>query len=145
MWFLSSVALFLILCSQAPPSPLCWIVHLTTSISASALILASQLPVFTWNIQVFICLSTIQLYPRHMLYMHSDDWNFISHFLSAIGLESCPEPQTPSYGIRQGDRFMVGDVVQFSCEQGYSLQVKLQPKCVYCFFFLLLYLGTVSN
>lgn len=40
---------------------------------------------------------------------------------------------------------MVGDVVQFTCEQGYSLQVKLQPKCVYCFFFLLLYLGTVSN
>lgn len=50
---------------------------------------------------------------------------FISHFLTAIGLESCPEPQTPSYGIRQGDRFMVGDVVQFSCEQGYSLQVKI--------------------
>uniref|UniRef100_A0A8C9X3Z4 CUB and Sushi multiple domains 3 n=1 Tax=Sander lucioperca TaxID=283035 RepID=A0A8C9X3Z4_SANLU len=43
---------------------------------------------------------------------------------TAIGLESCPEPQTPNYGIRQGDRFMVGDVVQFSCEQGYSLQVK---------------------
>lgn len=44
--------------------------------------------------------------------------------ITAIGLESCPEPQTPNYGIRQGDRFMVGDVVQFSCEQGYSLQVK---------------------
>jgi len=50
---------------------------------------------------------------------------FMSCFISAIGLESCPEPQTPNYGIRQGDRFMVGDVVQFSCEQGYSLQVKL--------------------
>lgn len=45
--------------------------------------------------------------------------------ITAIGLESCPEPQTPNYGIRQGDRFMVGDVVQFSCEQGYSLQVKV--------------------
>lgn len=44
--------------------------------------------------------------------------------ITAIGLESCPEPQTPNYGIRQGDRFMVGDVVQFACEQGYSLQVK---------------------
>lgn len=44
--------------------------------------------------------------------------------ITAIGLESCPEPQTPNYGIRQGDRFMVGDVVQFGCEQGYSLQVK---------------------
>ncbi|KAF3707384.1 CUB and sushi domain-containing protein 3 CUB and sushi multiple domains protein 3 [Channa argus] len=41
---------------------------------------------------------------------------------TAIGLESCPEPQTPNYAIRHGDRFMVGDVVQFSCEQGYSLQ-----------------------
>lgn len=48
--------------------------------------------------------------------------------ITAIGLESCPEPQTPNYGIRQGDRFMVGDVVQFSCEQGYSLQVKA-PIC----------------
>lgn len=44
--------------------------------------------------------------------------------ITAIGLESCPEPQTPNYGIRQGDRFMVGDVVQFACEQGYSLQVQ---------------------
>lgn len=60
---------------------------------------------------------------------------FITHFLSAIGLESCSEPQTPNYGIRQGDRFMVGDVVQFVCEQGYSLQVKNQLICVYsvCF------------
>lgn len=42
----------------------------------------------------------------------------------AIGLESCPEPQTPNYGIKLGDRYMVGDVVQFQCEQGYSLQVR---------------------
>lgn len=55
---------------------------------------------------------------------------FLSYFSSAIGLESCPEPQTPNYGIRQGDRFMVGDVVQFSCEQGYSLQVQIQPVCL---------------
>ncbi|XP_072226798.1 CUB and sushi domain-containing protein 3 [Leuresthes tenuis] len=49
---------------------------------------------------------------------------------TAIGLESCPEPQTPNYGIRQGDRFMVGDVVQFSCEQGYSLQGHAHITCM---------------
>ncbi|XP_070403545.1 CUB and sushi domain-containing protein 3 isoform X5 [Nothobranchius furzeri] len=49
---------------------------------------------------------------------------------TAIGLESCPEPQTPNYGVRQGDRFMVGDVVQFSCEQGYSLQGNAHITCM---------------
>ncbi|XP_037548906.1 CUB and sushi domain-containing protein 3 [Nematolebias whitei] len=49
---------------------------------------------------------------------------------TAIGLESCPEPQIPNYGIRQGDRFMVGDVVQFSCEQGYSLQGNAHITCM---------------
>uniref|UniRef100_A0A3B5K3P0 CUB and Sushi multiple domains 3a n=1 Tax=Takifugu rubripes TaxID=31033 RepID=A0A3B5K3P0_TAKRU len=49
---------------------------------------------------------------------------------TAIGLESCPEPQTPNYGIRQGDRFMVGDVVQFACEQGYSLQGNAHITCM---------------
>uniref|UniRef100_A0A3Q2QHC0 CUB and Sushi multiple domains 3 n=1 Tax=Fundulus heteroclitus TaxID=8078 RepID=A0A3Q2QHC0_FUNHE len=49
---------------------------------------------------------------------------------TAIGLESCPEPLTPNYGIRQGDRFMVGDVVQFSCEQGYSLQGNAHITCM---------------
>ncbi|KAL7836003.1 hypothetical protein SRHO_G00283500 [Serrasalmus rhombeus] len=42
---------------------------------------------------------------------------------TAIGLDSCPEPQTPSNGIKVGDRYIVGDVVSFQCEQGYSLQV----------------------
>ncbi|GAB0181751.1 CUB and sushi domain-containing protein 3 [Grus japonensis] len=41
---------------------------------------------------------------------------------TAIGLDSCPEPQTPSNGIKIGDRYMVGDVVSFQCDQGYSLQ-----------------------
>uniref|UniRef100_A0A3B3ZK64 Uncharacterized protein n=2 Tax=Periophthalmus magnuspinnatus TaxID=409849 RepID=A0A3B3ZK64_9GOBI len=49
---------------------------------------------------------------------------------TAIGLESCPEPQTPNYGVRVGDRFMVGDVVQFSCEQGYSLQGNAHITCM---------------
>ncbi|KAM6972968.1 CUB and sushi domain-containing protein 3-like [Aplochiton taeniatus] len=49
---------------------------------------------------------------------------------TAIGLESCPEPQTPTFGMRQGDRCMVGDVVQFSCEQGYSLQGNAHITCM---------------
>lgn len=70
-------------CFQAPPSPLCWIVHLTTSISASALILASQLLVFTWSIQVTY-LYCVQLYLLHTLYIHNGDWNFYNHFYFAF-------------------------------------------------------------
>lgn len=65
-------------------------------------------------------ISLKHFYQRHAVFPN----NHVIFLLLAIGLESCPEPQTPNYGIRQGDRFMVGDVVQFSCEQGYSLQVK---------------------
>ncbi|CAB1320459.1 unnamed protein product, partial [Coregonus sp. 'balchen'] len=49
---------------------------------------------------------------------------------TAIGLESCPEPQTPNYGIKVGDRYMVGDVVLFQCEQGYSLQGNAHITCM---------------
>uniref|UniRef100_A0A6Q2X490 CUB and Sushi multiple domains 3a n=1 Tax=Esox lucius TaxID=8010 RepID=A0A6Q2X490_ESOLU len=49
---------------------------------------------------------------------------------TAIGLESCPEPQTPNYGIKVGDRYMVGDVVLFECEQGYSLQGNAHITCM---------------
>ncbi len=63
---------------QAPPSPLSWIVHLTTSISASALILVSQLLVFTWNIQVAY-LSCIQLFLQHMFHIHNDDRSIYNH------------------------------------------------------------------
>nr|XP_023830470.1 CUB and sushi domain-containing protein 3-like [Salvelinus alpinus] len=49
---------------------------------------------------------------------------------SAIGLESCPEPQTPNYGIKVGERYMVGDVVLFQCEQGYSLQGNAHITCM---------------
>ena len=41
----------------------------------------------------------------------------------AIGLDSCPEPQAPSNGARLGDRYIVGDVISFQCEQGFSLKV----------------------
>ncbi|XP_034142652.1 CUB and sushi domain-containing protein 3 [Esox lucius] len=41
---------------------------------------------------------------------------------TAIGLDSCPEPQPPLNGIKVGERFTVGDMVSFQCNQGYSLQ-----------------------
>ncbi|KAB0365770.1 hypothetical protein FD754_009926 [Muntiacus muntjak] len=49
---------------------------------------------------------------------------------TAIGLDSCPEPQTPSSGIKIGDRYMVGDVVSFQCDQGYSLQGHSHITCM---------------
>ncbi|XP_060679965.1 CUB and sushi domain-containing protein 3 [Hemiscyllium ocellatum] len=41
---------------------------------------------------------------------------------TAIGLDSCTEPLTPSNGMKNGDRYLVGDVISFQCDQGYSLQ-----------------------
>ncbi|KAJ8013388.1 hypothetical protein DPEC_G00052750 [Dallia pectoralis] len=41
---------------------------------------------------------------------------------TAIGLDSCPEPQPLLSGIRVGERFTVGDMVSFQCNQGYTLQ-----------------------
>uniref|UniRef100_A0A7N5JRY2 CUB and sushi domain-containing protein 3 n=1 Tax=Ailuropoda melanoleuca TaxID=9646 RepID=A0A7N5JRY2_AILME len=49
---------------------------------------------------------------------------------TAIGLDSCPEPQTPSSGMKIGDRYMVGDVVSFQCDQGYSLQGHSHITCM---------------
>uniref|UniRef100_A0A8C4PVH3 CUB and Sushi multiple domains 3 n=1 Tax=Equus asinus asinus TaxID=83772 RepID=A0A8C4PVH3_EQUAS len=49
---------------------------------------------------------------------------------TAIGLDSCPEPQTPSSGIKIGDRYMVGDVISFQCDQGYSLQGHSHITCM---------------
>uniref|UniRef100_A0A7N4PW30 CUB and Sushi multiple domains 3 n=1 Tax=Sarcophilus harrisii TaxID=9305 RepID=A0A7N4PW30_SARHA len=49
---------------------------------------------------------------------------------TAIGLDSCPEPQTPSSGVKIGDRYMVGDVVSFQCDQGYSLQGHSHITCM---------------
>ncbi|GAA6075742.1 CUB and sushi domain-containing protein 3, partial [Tachysurus ichikawai] len=42
---------------------------------------------------------------------------------AAIGLDSCPEPQTPNNGVKIGERYIVGDVVSFQCDQGYTLKV----------------------
>ncbi|KAF3691668.1 CUB and sushi domain-containing protein 3 CUB and sushi multiple domains protein 3 [Channa argus] len=42
---------------------------------------------------------------------------------TAIGLDSCPEPLPPSNGQKVGDRYTVGDMVAFQCDQGFSLQL----------------------
>lgn len=47
-----------------------------------------------------------------------------SSFL-AVGLTTCPEPMIPANGIKTGERFMVNEVVAFSCEPGYTLQVTI--------------------
>lgn len=45
--------------------------------------------------------------------------------LLAVGLTTCPEPMIPANGIKVGERFMVNEVVAFSCEPGYTLQVTI--------------------
>uniref|UniRef100_A0A8B9R3A7 CUB and Sushi multiple domains 1 n=1 Tax=Astyanax mexicanus TaxID=7994 RepID=A0A8B9R3A7_ASTMX len=47
---------------------------------------------------------------------------------NAVGLTTCPEPVVPANGIKSGDRYMVNEVVSFSCEPGYVLQI---PKVLY--------------
>ncbi|KAG9345033.1 hypothetical protein JZ751_009574 [Albula glossodonta] len=49
---------------------------------------------------------------------------------TAIGLDSCPEPQSPHYGVKIGERFLVGDVVSFQCDPGYSLQGNTYITCM---------------
>ncbi|KAM7406247.1 hypothetical protein PAMP_000635 [Pampus punctatissimus] len=39
-----------------------------------------------------------------------------------VGLTTCPEPMMPANGIKAGDRYMVNEVVAFTCEPGYTLQ-----------------------
>lgn len=46
-------------------------------------------------------------------------------FCLAVGLTTCPEPMIPANGIKTGERFMVNEVVAFSCEPGYTLQVTI--------------------
>uniref|UniRef100_A0A672SF25 CUB and sushi domain-containing protein 3-like n=1 Tax=Sinocyclocheilus grahami TaxID=75366 RepID=A0A672SF25_SINGR len=50
--------------------------------------------------------------------------------LEYTGLDSCPEPQTPSNGLKVGDRYFVGDVVSFHCEQGYTLKGSAYITCM---------------
>lgn len=44
-------------------------------------------------------------------------------YIAAVGLTTCPEPMIPANGIKTGDRYMVNEVVAFTCEPGYTLQV----------------------
>uniref|UniRef100_A0A8D3CAD4 CUB and Sushi multiple domains 3a n=1 Tax=Scophthalmus maximus TaxID=52904 RepID=A0A8D3CAD4_SCOMX len=50
--------------------------------------------------------------------------------LEYTGLDSCPEPLPPSNGQRVGDRYTVGDMVSFQCDQGFSLQGNTYITCM---------------
>uniref|UniRef100_A0A8C1ZS09 CUB and Sushi multiple domains 1 n=1 Tax=Cyprinus carpio TaxID=7962 RepID=A0A8C1ZS09_CYPCA len=47
-----------------------------------------------------------------------------------VGLTTCPEPVIPASGIKNGDRYMVNEVVSFSCEPGYVLQGHSHITCM---------------
>uniref|UniRef100_A0A673K927 CUB and sushi domain-containing protein 1-like n=1 Tax=Sinocyclocheilus rhinocerous TaxID=307959 RepID=A0A673K927_9TELE len=47
-----------------------------------------------------------------------------------VGLTTCPEPVIPANGIKNGDRYMVNEVVSFSCEPGYVLQGHSHMTCM---------------
>ncbi|XP_046885306.1 CUB and sushi domain-containing protein 1-like [Hypomesus transpacificus] len=47
-----------------------------------------------------------------------------------VGLTTCPEPMVPANGIKTGDRYMVNEVVAFSCEPGYILQGHSHISCM---------------
>uniref|UniRef100_A0A671XBF2 CUB and Sushi multiple domains 3 n=1 Tax=Sparus aurata TaxID=8175 RepID=A0A671XBF2_SPAAU len=50
--------------------------------------------------------------------------------LEYTGLDSCPEPLSPSNGQKVGDRYTVGDMVSFQCDQGFSLQGNAYITCM---------------
>uniref|UniRef100_A0A3B4YUQ9 CUB and Sushi multiple domains 1 n=1 Tax=Seriola lalandi dorsalis TaxID=1841481 RepID=A0A3B4YUQ9_SERLL len=47
-----------------------------------------------------------------------------------VGLTTCPEPMIPANGIKNGDRYMVNEVVAFTCEPGYTLQGHSHISCM---------------
>ncbi|XP_029281787.1 LOW QUALITY PROTEIN: CUB and sushi domain-containing protein 1-like [Cottoperca gobio] len=47
-----------------------------------------------------------------------------------VGLTTCPEPMVPANGIKAGDRYMVNEVVAFTCEPGYTLQGHSHISCM---------------
>uniref|UniRef100_A0A8C4F2R8 CUB and sushi domain-containing protein 1 n=1 Tax=Dicentrarchus labrax TaxID=13489 RepID=A0A8C4F2R8_DICLA len=47
-----------------------------------------------------------------------------------VGLTTCPEPMIPANGIKTGDRYMVNEVVAFTCELGYTLQGHSHISCM---------------
>uniref|UniRef100_A0A8C2Z0K3 CUB and Sushi multiple domains 3 n=1 Tax=Cyclopterus lumpus TaxID=8103 RepID=A0A8C2Z0K3_CYCLU len=50
--------------------------------------------------------------------------------LEYTGLDSCPAPLPPSNGQKVGDRYTVGDMVSFQCDQGFSLQGNAYITCM---------------
>uniref|UniRef100_A0A668AKV0 CUB and Sushi multiple domains 3 n=1 Tax=Myripristis murdjan TaxID=586833 RepID=A0A668AKV0_9TELE len=50
--------------------------------------------------------------------------------LEYTGLDSCPEPLPPSNGQKVGDRYTVGDMVSFQCDQGFTLQGNAYITCM---------------
>ncbi|CAG12911.1 unnamed protein product, partial [Tetraodon nigroviridis] len=49
---------------------------------------------------------------------------------TAIGLDSCPEPLSPSNGETVGERYTVGDMVSFKCNPGFTLQGNTYITCM---------------
>uniref|UniRef100_A0A3Q2ECB7 CUB and Sushi multiple domains 1 n=1 Tax=Cyprinodon variegatus TaxID=28743 RepID=A0A3Q2ECB7_CYPVA len=47
-----------------------------------------------------------------------------------VGLTTCPEPMIPANGIKTGERYMVNEVVAFTCEPGYTLQGHSHISCM---------------
>ncbi|CAG5854549.1 unnamed protein product [Menidia menidia] len=47
-----------------------------------------------------------------------------------VGLTTCPEPMIPANVIKTGDRYMVNEVVAFSCKPGYTLQGHSHISCM---------------
>ncbi|XP_062852030.1 CUB and sushi domain-containing protein 1-like [Trichomycterus rosablanca] len=47
-----------------------------------------------------------------------------------VGLTTCPEPFVSANAIKTGDRYMVNEVVSFSCEPGYVLQGHSHITCM---------------
>uniref|UniRef100_A0A8C5B874 CUB and Sushi multiple domains 1 n=1 Tax=Gadus morhua TaxID=8049 RepID=A0A8C5B874_GADMO len=47
-----------------------------------------------------------------------------------VGLTTCPEPMIPANGVKNGDRYMINEVVAFGCEPGYTLQGHSHISCM---------------
>ncbi|RXN27609.1 CUB and sushi domain-containing 1-like protein [Labeo rohita] len=92
-----------------------------------------------WNDTIPNCIGTTapallnstsnQLY----LHFHTDISVVAAGFhleYKTVGLTTCPEPVIPANGIKNGDRYMVNEVVSFSCEPGYVLQGHSHITCM---------------
>lgn len=73
-----------------------------------------------WNISAIesICLLN-HLYDYHK--PETLGWWLLSSIFAEIEKESCGDPGTPLYGIREGDGFSNRDVLRFECQFGFEL------------------------